>query len=57
VRLPISDDTRAAVHTALSQEYFEGAVEAVLEEHPGATRDDAVDTVEWYEEVAGSKHD
>lgn len=57
MRLPISDDTRAAVHTALSQEYFEGAVEAVLEEHPGASRDDAVDTVEWYEEAAGSKHD
>jgi hypothetical protein len=34
------------VAVALRDDDFEGAVEAVFEDHPEASRDDAVDTVE-----------
>lgn len=46
MRLRISEKTEAAVRAAIVGGYFEGAVEAVFAEHPKATRDDAVDTVE-----------
>jgi hypothetical protein len=44
--LKISEKTKAAVLAALRMGYFEGAVEAVFAEHPTATRDDVVDTLE-----------
>jgi hypothetical protein len=46
MQLIISDKTKLAVQTALCEEYFEGAVEAVFAEHPESTRDDVVDTVD-----------
>jgi hypothetical protein len=49
MKLSLSEKTVAAVRSALAIDYFEGAVEAVFEEHPEATRDDVVDTIEELE--------
>jgi len=44
--LPLPDGVREAVQTALDEGDFETAVEIVFQEHPDATRDEVVDTVE-----------
>lgn len=42
----LSEKTLQAVRAALSDGYYEGAVEAVFEQFPEATRDEVVDVVE-----------